>query len=154
MRGIVVAPQPIACEAGRQALERGGNAIDAAVATAFAQMVVDPFNCGLGGFGTMHVFIAETGEDTILDFHGRVGSKAHPSVFARDVLGQIEGHAERYAVREHANQVGYRAITVPGVVGGLGLAVKRYARLSWTELLQPAIALARDGFVVDGELYR
>lgn len=154
MRGIVVAPQPIACEAGREALERGGNAIDAAVATAFAQMVVDPFNCGLGGFGTMHVFVAETGEDTILDFHGRVGSRAHPSVFAQDVLGQIEGHAERYAVRAHANQVGYRAITVPGVVRGLGLAVKRSARLSWTELLQPAIALARDGFVVDGELYR
>jgi gamma-glutamyltranspeptidase/glutathione hydrolase len=154
MRGIVVAPQPIACEAGRQALERGGNAIDAAVATAMAQMVVDPFNCGLGGFGSMHVFVAETGEDAVLDFYGRVGSRAHPEVFAPDVLGQIEGHAERYAVRGHANQVGYRAITVPGVVRGLGLAVKRYGRLPWAELLGPAIALARDGFAVDGELYR
>jgi gamma-glutamyltranspeptidase/glutathione hydrolase len=154
VRGIVAAPQPIACEAGRRALERGGNAVDAAVATAMAQMVVDPFNCGLGGFGTMHVFMAETGEDAVLDFHGRVGSRAHPEVFAPDVLGQIEGHAERYAVRGHLNQIGYRAITVPGVVRGLGLAVKRHARLGWAELLGPAVALARDGFAVYGELYR
>jgi gamma-glutamyltranspeptidase/glutathione hydrolase len=154
MRGIVVAPQPIACEAGRAAFAQGGNAIDAAVATAFAQMVVDPFNCSPGGFGTIHVFIAETRLDVILDFHGRVGSRAHPAVFEKDVLGQIEGHAERYAVRDHANQVGYRAITVPGTVSGLGLAVERYGRLPWRELLQPAIRLARDGFEVNGELYR
>ena len=154
MKGIVAAPQPIACEAGRWALERGGNAIDAAVATAFAQAVVDPFNCSPGGFGTMHVFIADTGEDVVLDFHGRVGSGAHPSVFEKDVISQIEGHAERYDVRDHANQVGYRAITVPGMVKGLGLAVERHGRLAWREALQPAIRLARNGFEVYGELYR
>jgi gamma-glutamyltranspeptidase/glutathione hydrolase len=152
MRGVVVAPQPIACEAGRRALERGGNAVDAAVATAFAQAVVDPFNGGPGGFGSM--YIRQGGEDVIIDFHARVGGKAHPGVFADDVLGQIGGHAERYAVRDHANQVGYRAIGVPGMVKGLGLAVARHGRLGWADLLEPAIRLARDGFTVYGELHR
>lgn len=101
----------------------------------------------------MHVWNANTGEDVIIDFQGRVGSRADPLVFERDVLGQIEGHAERYAVHDHANQVGYRAITIPRMVKGLGLAAQRYGRLPWKQLLQPARVLARDGFMVSGSCF-
>ncbi|MYH10739.1 MAG: gamma-glutamyltransferase, partial [Gemmatimonadales bacterium] len=68
--GIVVARGPIAVEAGIGALKRGGNAIDAAVATAFAQFITTPFSAGVGGFGCMVVYDAVTGRATSIDFHG------------------------------------------------------------------------------------
>ncbi len=65
MRGVVVAPQPRAAEAGARVLEQGGNAFDAAIATAFVQMVVDPFMCGIGGFGTAHLCHVQRGEHRV-----------------------------------------------------------------------------------------
>ena len=76
LKGMIVCPQPQAAERGIQVLRHGGNAVDAAVATAFLQGVVDIQNCGIGGFGQMHVYMAESGEEMILDFHGKAGSKA------------------------------------------------------------------------------
>ena len=60
-KGIVVCPQPRAADVGADVLTRGGTAFDAAIATAFAQMVVDPFMCGLGGMGTLQYFVGKTG---------------------------------------------------------------------------------------------
>src|SRR5579871_4361081 len=71
---MIVAPQALAAEAGRDVLKRGGNAVDAAVTTAFVQGVVDPMMCGIGGSGVAAVYEARTGEVTVVDFYARAGS--------------------------------------------------------------------------------
>jgi gamma-glutamyltranspeptidase/glutathione hydrolase len=68
MKGVVVCPQPRAADVGAEILENGGTAFDAALAAAFAQMICDPFMCGLGGMGTLQYFKAETGESGMIDF--------------------------------------------------------------------------------------
>ncbi|MGO7163631.1 gamma-glutamyltransferase, partial [Rhizobium johnstonii] len=74
----IVAPQPEAVEAGAEVLERGGNAIDAALACAFVQGVVDPQMAGIGGFGSMHVYMPKKGVHEILEFYARAPLKAAP----------------------------------------------------------------------------
>jgi gamma-glutamyltranspeptidase/glutathione hydrolase len=69
--GIVVCPQPIAAEAALEVLQDGGNAVDAIVAAALVQGVVDPLMCGLGGYGIMQVHDAATGDDHVVDFFSR-----------------------------------------------------------------------------------
>ena len=71
MRGMVVAPQPEAVEAGVEILRQGGNAVDAAIACAFSQGVVDPQMCGIGGFGAMQVCMPKRGEHSVLEFFAR-----------------------------------------------------------------------------------
>jgi gamma-glutamyltranspeptidase / glutathione hydrolase len=152
-KGVVVAPQPTAAAVGAEVLRAGGNAIDAAVATGFVQGVIDPFMGGIGGFGSLIVHAAETGQSTTIGYHGRAGSRARPDIFADQVLGQIHGHAERFSIKDGANQIGYRSIVVPGMPAGFAAAHKRFGRLPWATLLEPAIALARDGVPVAGEVY-
>jgi gamma-glutamyltranspeptidase / glutathione hydrolase len=152
-KGIVVAPQPAAAAIGAEVLRAGGNAIDAAIATAFVQGVVDPFMGGIGGFGSLIVHYAQTRQSTVIGYHGRAGSLARPDIFADQVLGQIHGHAERFSVKDGANQVGYKSIVVPGMPAGLAAAHEHFGRLPWSTLLEPAITLARDGTPVSGEVY-
>lgn len=152
-RGIVVAPQPIAVEVGAEILRAGGNALDAAIATALAQGIVDPFNCGIGGFGTMLVHHVGTGKTAAVSYHGRAGSLAHPDVFADKVVGQIHGHAERYEVAGAINQIGYKSVVVPGVPAGFEMAHRAYGKLPWAVLFEPAIRLAREGIPLPGEVY-
>jgi gamma-glutamyltranspeptidase/glutathione hydrolase len=151
--GIVVAPQPMAVAVGVEVLRDGGNALDAAIATALAQGIVDPCNGGIGGFGCMLVHDAAQARTTAISYHGRAGSKARPDEFARDVVGQIHGHAERYEVRGAVNQVGYRAPVVPGVLAGFDAAHRAFGRLPWKTLFEPAIRLAREGIPLPGEVY-
>jgi len=152
-KGIVVAPQPMAASVGVDILRAGGNALDAAIATAFAQGIVDPCNGGIGGFGTMLVHDAAKGKTVAYGYHGRAGSKAQPDVFAKDVIGQIHGHAERYDIRGAINQIGYRSVVVPGVPAGFEAAHRAHGRLPWAALFEPAIQLARDGIPLPGEVY-
>src|SRR6476469_3868675 len=84
-KGIVVAPQPMATSVGVDILRAGGNALDAAIATAFAQGIVDPCNGGIGGFGTMLVHDAAKGKTVACGYHGRAGSTAQAAMFAKDV---------------------------------------------------------------------
>ncbi len=153
-RGIVVAPQPEAVAAGLDILKRGGNALDAALATALAQGVVDPLMAGVGGFGALVVFDPVAGTATVVDFPGRAGSKATAGMFAPFVLGRVRGHAERYHVEGFINQIGYQSVCVPGVPLGFWEAHRHWGSLPWREIFGPAIALARDGFRVSGDLFR
>jgi gamma-glutamyltranspeptidase/glutathione hydrolase len=152
-RGVVVAPQPLAASIGVEILGQGGNALDAAIATALGQGIVDPCNGGIGGFGCMLVHDASSGRTTAVSYHGRAGSQARPDVFANDVVGQIHGHAERYEVRGAVNQIGYRSPVVPGVLAGFDAAHRRFGRLPWKALFEPAIRLAREGVPLPGEVY-
>src|SRR5437667_16255 len=73
--GMIVCPQPLAAEVGIQILKRGGNAVDAAVAAALVQGVIDPTNCGIGGFGQMNVCMVGKGEEKVIDFHAKAGAR-------------------------------------------------------------------------------
>ncbi len=137
-RGMVVSAHPKASEAGLSMLRRGGNAVDAAVATAFAISVVEPFAAGIGGGGFLLLHQAQTGEMKALDFRERAPLRA-----TRDMYLDEQGH-----VRPNASVNGYLAVGVPGTVAGLYEVHRRYGKLSWQEVLKPAIHLAKDGFVV------
>jgi gamma-glutamyltranspeptidase/glutathione hydrolase len=147
--GMVVCTEPLAAEAGAQILRRGGNAMDAAVAAAFAQGVVNPMLCGIGGKGVLTAFNSATGEKVSHRFWGAAGSKARPDIFADDYLG-LGGGLDHYPVSDRRNVLGYESIMVPGFVLGVHEAWRRFGggKLSWYALLEPAILLARNGFEV------
>ena len=136
-RAMVVAGSPIASEVGRQILQRGGNAVDAAVAVGFAMAVVHPSAGNIGGGGFM-VIRPANGEVQALDYRETAPARATRDMFL-DSLGEP---TER-------SITGHLSAGVPGAVAGLVEAHSRYGRLPLAQLLEPAIKLARDGFLVD-----
>jgi gamma-glutamyltranspeptidase / glutathione hydrolase len=147
-RGMVVAEHPRGAEVGARILERGGNAVDAAVATAFAMTVVEPFMSSIGGSGTMLVHLARRGETVALDFNGVAPRRAHATMYP--VIGGVSDALFPWPkVEGEANVYGHRAVAVPGSVAGLTLALERYGTMALADVLTPAIEIARDGFVPD-----
>jgi gamma-glutamyltranspeptidase/glutathione hydrolase len=145
MKGVVVAPEPLAAEVGADVLRDGGNAFDAAVAAAFAQTVVNPFQCGLGGWGGATLYDAATGEVEDLAFPARIGSGMRPDMWADDLRGYTD--VWNYALFDDSrNMVGYTAVMTPGTVAGLGALHAKHGTRPWAELIAPAIALSDDGF--------
>ena len=147
-RGMVVAEHPRGAEVGAAILARGGNAVDAAVATAFAMTVIEPFMSTIAGSGTMLVHLARGGETVALNFNGVAPLAAHESVY-RLVGGVSDGLFPWPRTENAANEYGHRAVAVPGSVAGLALALERYGTMTLRDVLAPAIALARDGFESD-----
>ena len=144
MKGIVVCPQPRAADVGAEILTAGGNAFDAALATAFAQMVVDPFMCGLGGMGTFQFFHAESGENGMIDFHARAGALVTPEMWMNDVRGRTE--ISGYTLfDDFRSELGYTSILTPGTVAGFGAVHERFCTKPLEQLVAPAIQLAREG---------
>ncbi len=151
--GIVVAPQPAAVEVGAQVLKAGGNAFDAAIATAFAQMIVDPQKCGLGGFGSLTLYHAASETTLTIDFNAQAGEESREDQWVDAIIGE-KATGYGWTLKGHVNEIGYGAIATPGTVAGLAELQRRYASWSWHDLIQPAIRLARDGFRVTPELAR
>lgn len=146
MTGMVVAPQPEAAEAGADVLARGGNAVDAAVATAFVQGVADPLMCGIGGFGSMQVY-QPGGPHEILEFYARAPLAARPDMWVDQLEGQSrDGFA--FLLKGGLSESGPLAVCTPGSVKGYAEALSRYGTLSWAQAMAPAIALARRGVMV------
>jgi gamma-glutamyltranspeptidase/glutathione hydrolase len=141
--GMVVSQNAIASQVGMEVLMAGGNAVDAAVATAFALAVVHPAAGNLGGGGFLLMRSAATGEAAVYDFREQAPAAATPTMFLRD---------GRYSYELHHDSP--LAVGVPGTVAGLHRAWTDNGRLPWRELLQPAISLARDGFMVSDGLAR
>jgi gamma-glutamyltranspeptidase/glutathione hydrolase len=135
--GMVVSAQRLASEVGVRILAQGGNAIDAAVAVGYALAVVDPCcgNIGGGGFMTIHL---KDGRDTFINFRETAPGAANATMYLDAAGKPIDDLSRR----------GYRAAGVPGTVMGLERAATEYGRLARPALLAPAIALARDGFVL------
>ena len=147
MPGMVVAPQPEAAEAGADVLARGGNAIDAAVVAAFVQGVADPLMCGIGGFGSMHVYMPGRGVHEILEFYARAPLAARPEMWADKLVGQSrDGFA--FLLEGGGSEYGPLAVCTPGSVRGYAEALARYGTLDWADAMAPAIALARRGVLV------
>jgi gamma-glutamyltranspeptidase/glutathione hydrolase len=141
--GMVVAQERIAAEVGADIMKRGGNAVDAAVATGFAMAVTYPRAGNIGGGGFMVIHTA-AGEDVSIDYR-----ETAPAAATRDMFLGADGQPDPNASRNSALGIG-----VPGTVAGLALARDKYGSGKFTlaELLQPAIALARDGFTVADDI--
>jgi len=146
--GLVTAEHPLGAEAGARILKAGGNAVDAAVATAFAMTVVEPFMSTLGGSGTMLVYLARRGATMALDFNGCAPLSAHAEMFPL-TAGISTALFAWPRVRDDANVYGPLSVAVPGSVAGLAYAVEQWGTMELTDVLAPAIELARDGFVPD-----
>ncbi|MDP2858104.1 MAG: gamma-glutamyltransferase [Bacillota bacterium] len=150
---MIVCPQQLAAEAGKEMLASGGNAADAAIAAAFVQGVVDPFLCGLGGMGIMYVHHGPSGQRAVIDGYSAIGSVAPPREWAENYVGRLETYG-RHVIRGADNQGSYRSIMIPGFVRGLGQLYRRFSSgaLPWSCLLQPAIRVAEEGFIVSDRL--
>lgn len=138
--GMVASAHPLASEAGLEMLKLGGNAVDAAVATAFAIGVVEPHASGLGGGGFMTVYLAEEDKAIVIDYQTEAPRAHTPDLVTHDNPTTAERDARR--------RVGARASLVPGNVAGLTTALEKYGTLSLAEVLAPSIRLAREGFPV------
>ncbi len=144
---MIVAPQPEAAEAGAAILRAGGTAIDAIIACALTQGVVDPMMCGLGGFGVLQLHDPRTGQQIVLDGLSVSPAACTESMWADHFAGECpDGFG--YIIRDHANELGHNAVTVPGILRTLAAAHSRFGRLAWPALFEPAIAAAEEGWLV------
>ncbi len=142
--GMVAAKTAAAAEVGIGILRRGGNAVDAAVATAFAAGVVEPWMSGIGGGGFMVVH--RPGEDgAVVEFPMVAPAGATPAMFPLSGAGADAALFGWPAVVDAANIVGHRAVAVPGVVAGLSLALERFGTIGLAAALSPAVDLAATG---------
>ncbi|ABE37960.1 gamma-glutamyltransferase 1. Threonine peptidase. MEROPS family T03 [Rhodopseudomonas palustris BisB5] len=141
--GMVVAQERLSAEIGAKFLARGGNAIDAAVATGFAMAVTYPRAGNIGGGGFMVIHSAAKNEDVAIDYRETAPAAATREMFLTD------GKPDPSKSRDSALGIG-----VPGSVAGLALALDKYGsgKFSLAEILQPAIELARDGFIVADDI--
>ena len=133
--GMVVSQDLHASEVGRAVLQGGGNAVDAAVATAFALAVTHPAAGNIGGGGFMVVML-EDGTATTFDFRERAPAASRPDMF-------LDEKGEYDRARHHFSHL---AVGVPGSVAGLYLAHQRLGKLPWKDLVEPAVRLAAKGF--------
>jgi gamma-glutamyltranspeptidase/glutathione hydrolase len=140
--GMVVSQNAIASQIGADVLAEGGTAVDAAVATAFALAVTHPTAGNIGGGGFI-VYRPATADPIAYDFREMAPSKASPDMFLRNGEYDSERHHDSHL-----------SVGVPGTVAGLHLAWSEQGKLPWPRLVSPAIALARDGFVVTHGLAR
>src|SRR5258708_36850990 len=132
---MVASDEQLGSKAGVEILKRGGNAVDAAVAVAFALAVVEPAAGNIGGGGFMLVRLAN-GPTTFLDYREVAPGKA-----TRDMYIKPDGKLD-----EQASVIGYKSVAVPGTVAGLELALKTYGTMKFADVMAPAIRLAENGF--------
>src|SRR5882757_8067963 len=141
--GMVATDEQLASRAGVEILQKGGNAVDAAVATAFALAVVEPSAGNIGGGGFMLVRMAD-GRSSFLDYREVAPGKATPEMYIKPD-GKLD---------EVASVIGYKSVAVPGTVAGLELALKTYGKMKLADVMAPAIRLAENGFAVSEKLER
>jgi gamma-glutamyltranspeptidase/glutathione hydrolase len=145
-RFMVAAKHPWAAQAGLDVLERGGNAVDAAVTCAFAVGVVEPWMSGLGGGGFMTIQPAG-GTPVVIDYFARAPRAARPDLYR--LVDQIGSDGVGYTgVEGNANANGVGSVAVPGLVAGLALALERFGSIDLGRALAPAITFATTGFEV------
>ena len=140
-RGVVSAGRAEAAEIGRDILARGGNAVDAAVAVAFALGVCEPNASGIGGGGFILLRDGKTGENVFLDFRENAPAAATPDMYTPAEPGSNYD-------KDMGNVYSSKASGVPGDVAGLLYALEHYGTMTPKEVIAPAAALAREGFVV------
>ena len=141
--GMVAAAHPLASQVGVEILKKGGNAVDAAVATAFALGVVEPNASGLGGGGFLLVYNAKTKGVTAIDYREMAPLKATPDMYQLTPDGKVV---------DKETTVGHKAVAIPGTLAGLTLALKQHGTMSLKEVMAPAIRIAEEGYIVSKTL--
>src|SRR6266436_6230636 len=141
--GMVATDEELGSKAGVEILQKGGNAVDAAVATAFALAVVEPAAGNIGGGGFMLVRLAH-GKTTFFDYR-----EVAPGRATREMYVGADGKLD-----PEASTIGYKSVAVPGTVAGLELALKTYGTMKLADVLAPAIRLAEQGFPISPKLAR
>src|SRR6266436_634521 len=139
--GMIATDEELGSEAGLEILKRGGNAVDAAVAVAFALAVVEPAAGNIGGGGFMLIRLAN-GKTTFLDYREVAPGKA-----TRDMYIGKDGKLD-----EEASVIGYRSVAVPGTVAGLAVALRTYGSMKLADVMAPAVRLAENGFPINRRL--
>ena len=140
--GMVVSQRQSASEVGAEILRKGGNAVDAAVATGLALAVVLPRAGNLGGGGFMVVYLKDADKTITIDYRERAPALAHRDLFL-DEKGNYDKNKAQFSLLSAG---------VPGTVAGLHLALTKYGTMSWEEVLEPSIKLAEEGFAVPYDL--
>jgi gamma-glutamyltranspeptidase/glutathione hydrolase len=136
-RGMVVAAHPLAARAGLEVLERGGNAVDAAVATALALNAAEPFASGIGGGGFMVVYLSQEDKVTVINFREEAPAASSPEMFLQD------GETNLQWRRAHG-----LAVAVPGALAGWAYALETYGTLPLADVIQGAVLIAEQGYRV------
>src|SRR6266516_4640924 len=113
MTSMVVCPEPLAARTGEEVLRAGGNAVDAAIATSFAQGITNPLACGIGGMALMHVFQTHSLSSTVLHGSASIGSRPPPDRLISGYVGRSETLG-RHLVQDDINQYGHLSVLVPG----------------------------------------
>ena len=146
--GVVAAHHRVAAQAGIDILRKGGNAVDAAIATGFAAGVAEPWMSGIGGIGVMLVREAQSGRITVIDFGARSPQGLDPADFP--VIGGADSDLFGWPiVEDNRNVVGAKAIAVPAMVAGHALAHERFGSKPWADLVMPAAEIAQTGVEID-----
>ena len=140
--GMVVSQRHKASEVGAEILRKGGNAVDAAVATGLALAVVLPRAGNLGGGGFMVVYLKDKDKTITIDYREKAPSEAH-----RDLFLDQNGNYDKQRAQFSLLSAG-----VPGTVAGLYLALTKYGTMTWQEVLEPSIKLAEEGFMIPHDL--
>jgi len=140
--GMVVSQRQSASEVGAEILRKGGNAVDAAVATGLALAVVLPRAGNLGGGGFMVVYLKDKDKTITIDYRERAPSAAHRDLFL-DENGNYDKNKAQFSLLSAG---------VPGTVAGLHHALTKYGTMTWQEVLEPSIRLAEQGFSVPHDL--
>lgn len=140
-RQVVVSQEANASDVGRDILRKGGNAVDAAVGTAFALAVTHPAAGNIGGGGFLVAYLADRKQVVSVDFR-EMAPKSSTETMYLGKDGKLLPH----------HRAGPRAAGVPGTVSGLELAHKKWGKLPWAELVRPSVVLAREGFVITDTL--
>jgi gamma-glutamyltranspeptidase/glutathione hydrolase len=144
---MIAAAQPEAAEAGADILRAGGNVVDAAIGGALVQTAVDPQMCGIAGMGCMHVHLPAAGVHTTLDFHGRSPAAVRPDMW-QDLIIREADDGWGFILRGRVNEIGYQSVTTPRTLAAFDTALRRWGTRPLSELLEPAIAYAEQGFLV------
>ncbi len=134
---MVVAAHHLAAKAGLKILKGGGNAVDAAVATAFALNAAEPFASGIGGGGFMVIYLASSKKLTVINYREKAPSRASPEMFIS------EGKLRRDWKRTHG-----LAVAVPGALAGWTYALKKYGTQSLRDVAEEAITIAEKGYTI------
>jgi gamma-glutamyltranspeptidase/glutathione hydrolase len=147
---MIVGPEPAAVEAGAAILRAGGNAVDAAVACAFVQGVVNPQMCGVGGYCLLNLRLAD-GRMFVLDAPALAGAKVRPDMWQDVVIGPNPS-GWGYFLKGKVNDTGYQSVCIPGWVKGMSTILERWGTISWQEAIAPAARIAEEGYMVTEHL--
>lgn len=139
--GVVAADHPLASQAGLEMLQKGGNVVDAAVATSFALSVVRPSSCGIGGGGFMVIWDAKAQKAVALDYREKA-----PAAASSDMYTKARKENPKHPL---PSRDGALAVAIPGTVAGLCYALEKYGTLDLKTVLAPSLRYCRDGVPVD-----